>query len=142
MLIDRLAGPVPAPVFGRFALSFGLSGVIAFTYAFFAVQYVVLSAVYPRLLLEADLEAAVARELPMMRRASPVFYLLAALIPLAAALGLIAMGGEQGALARALLVSFIALGMAGFGLALAANHLFSSTFHVLVKYARRAGSRD
>lgn len=137
-VIDLAAGPVGPGVFGQFALSFTISGVIALTYSFFAAQYTVLCVLYPRFGLEAATPEVVAGELAQITRSAPFFYWLAALIPLGTAMGLLALTPTAGlTVARLLLVSFIALGIAGFGLALAANHLFSSAVHVLAQHARR-----
>jgi hypothetical protein len=140
LVIHLVAGPVPTAVFTHFGISFSISGVIALTYSFFGVEYVVLTALYPRFLEDApDLKSAVTKELGGIARRSAPFYLFAALLPLLAALGLVLSGeAHVGSALRALLVAFIALGMAGFALALGANHFFTSIVNVLTKHAKKS----
>jgi hypothetical protein len=116
-----LAGPLPGEVFGHFVVSFAISGLIALTYALFAVQFVVLLGIYPRLWVDArNLCGRAAVELAPLGRRLGLFQLLAGLIPLAGAVLLIRVAPEDltpvdyRAL-RVLLLALIALGMVGFG---------------------------
>src|SRR5205823_3723977 len=49
LAIDAWAGGVGANVFGHFALSFALSGLIAITYSYLGIQFVTVRGIYPRL---------------------------------------------------------------------------------------------
>jgi hypothetical protein len=121
--LHLLADPVRPEVFGHFLVSFTLSGLIALTYSYFAVQFVVLRLFYPRLWVDAQNIRSLARaELKPVGRWLGLFQLFAGLIPLAGAILMIGVGPDQLTLTfRLLVVGLIALGMAGFGAALLAS---------------------
>jgi serine/threonine protein kinase len=133
--IDLMNGPVAGAVFGHFLVSFVISGLIAVTYSYFGVQFVVLRVLYPQLWVDAhDLPKQVPHELRVSDSRSWLFQLLAGSIPLAAAV-LMVVGGPEVAGApmfRLLVTALILLGMAGFGLALWANHFLGQTRAVLL----------
>jgi serine/threonine protein kinase len=119
------AGPIPVEVFGHFLVSFTISGLIALTYSYFAVQCLAMRVLYPRLWTDArELPQRAPLELAPVARRLRVFQMLAGLIPLTGAALLIgAVDPEHFTLTfRLLVTALIAVGMAGFGLAV----LFSS----------------
>jgi eukaryotic-like serine/threonine-protein kinase len=141
-LLHALAGPLPTAVFGHFLLSFTISGLIATTYSLFAIQFVALRSLYPRLWVDARgvSERAVAELRPLGRRLG-FFQMSAGLIPLAGAVLLIEVGpGElDGAGTRSfrvLLTALIVLGMFGFGVALAVSRRLNDTLAVLTGRGR------
>ena len=134
LAISCLAGPVGAEVFGHFAVSFTVSGLIALTYSFFAVQFAVLRVFYCRLWADGqDFGVTARREVgslgPRLRR----FQLLAGMIPLAGAVLMVGVGPEiaRERTFRLLLAALIALGMAGFSVAAVAHHVLSQTLAAL-----------
>jgi hypothetical protein len=140
------SGPVGAGVFGHFLISFTISCLIALTYSFFGVQFMVLRVLYPRLWLDAqDFEQQASAELSSVGPRLRLFQLLAGLIPLAGAVLMIGVGPETSGYRafRLLVTALIALGMAGFGVAVMANNLLSRTVSVLggIRRAARIASR-
>jgi hypothetical protein len=128
--IHVLAGPVSATVFGQFIVSFTLSGLIALTYSYFGVEFLVLRVIYPRLWLEAaGLRRTMAAELSGHGSRLRLFQFLAGVIPLIGAALMMAAGPEAiGAIGfRLLTVGLLCAGMAGFGLALFAGSLLTRT---------------
>lgn len=118
--LDWLAGPVGSSVYSHFLVSFTISGIIALTYSYFGVQFVVLRVLYPRLWSDAyDLRPTSMEELGSLERQLVLFQLLAGLIPLGGAVLMIGGGPDQLTLTfRVLIAALIGLGMAGFGIAL------------------------
>ncbi len=112
--------PIAGREFGHFVASFTISGLVALTYAYFGVQYAVLRVLYLRLWFDAaDFRRRGHDELAGMAGRLRFFQILAGLIPLAGAVLLIAVSPDQLTLPlRLLLAGLIALGMAGFGVAL------------------------
>jgi serine/threonine protein kinase len=129
--IHLCAGPLGADVFGHFLISFTLSGLIALTYTFFAVQYVVLRVLYPRFWLDAP--DAAATELRSVGPRLRLFQLLAGSIPLIGAVLLVTVGLDlhSSRTFQVLVLALIFLGMAGFALALLANSFLGQTLAVL-----------
>jgi serine/threonine protein kinase len=126
--------PVTPEKFGQFLISFAISGLIALTYSYFAVQYIAVRGLYPRLWTDSQ---SLRREAPPELRAVPgrlrLFQFLAGLIPLCGALLLIGVGPEQLTLPfRLLLTALVALGMAGFGLALLVSSKLQQLLTALV----------
>ncbi|HZU37802.1 MAG TPA: serine/threonine-protein kinase [Gemmataceae bacterium] len=125
--IGAAAGPLPSEVYGHFAVSFTISGLIALTYSFLAVQFLVLRVFYPRFWVDArNLREKAAAELAGVGRRLGWVQLLAGLIPLTGAVLMVVVGPEQEATSdyatfRVLVTALIALGMVGFGLALATS---------------------
>jgi serine/threonine protein kinase len=136
LAIVWLAGPVDAEVFGHFVVSFTLSGLIALTYSFFAVQFMALRVFYPRLWVDGrDFGPTTRAELGSVAPRLRAFQLLAGVIPLAGAVLLIGVGPETSGYRtfRLLATALIALGMAGFGLAAVAHNVLSQTLAVLTR---------
>jgi serine/threonine protein kinase len=132
--IDLLAGPLAMEVYVHFLISFTLSGLIALTYTYFGVQFVVFRSLYPRFWVDPQhVRMDIARELRQRGPRQGLFQLLAGVIPLAGAILMVAVGPEvTGYLAFRVLASLlILLGMAGFGLAVAANKFLADTLGVL-----------
>ncbi len=128
--ISVLSEPVPREVFGHFLASFTVSGLIALTYSFFGVQYFMLRVFYSRLWADAEnFRATVAVELSSVSPCLQLFQILAGMIPLAGAVLLVGVGSEVSGerTFRILVTALIAVGMAGFGLAVQANNLITHT---------------
>jgi hypothetical protein len=127
------SGPLSLDVFGHFLVSFTISGLIALTYSVFGTQLVVLRGLYPRFWTDAqNLRAQARQELSLQGSRLAFFQLLAGLIPLTGAALLVGVGPEQFSPAsyqtfRLLVTALIALGMAGFGLALSASGFLNQT---------------
>jgi serine/threonine protein kinase len=125
-ILHFAAGPIRAAVFGHFLISFLLSGLIALTYSFFGVQFIVLRIVYPRLWVDCtDLHEATRRELGPLENRLRLFQILAGVIPLAGAVLMVAVGPEISGYRtfRLLVTGLITMGMAGFGVAVLVNVL-------------------
>lgn len=137
-----LAGPIAPEVFGHFLVSFTLSGLIALTYSYFAVQYVVLRLLYPFLWVDAQgIRRQAQDELGSLGRWSGLFQLFAGLIPLAGAALLVGVGPTQFTLTfRILVTALITLGMVGFGAALLASRQIYQTLNAFS--FRRSAHRD
>jgi serine/threonine protein kinase len=138
-LVLRLTGEVEVPgLFAHFFISFTLSGLIALTYSAFGMQYIVLRVLYPQLWTTFSRVRPTARsELKGVGRRLLWLQLLAVLIPLSGAVLLLGSAPDNiGASAyrtlRLLLVSLIALGMLGLGMALIVSSLLSQTLTVFV----------
>lgn len=132
--IGLLATPVELSVFVHFLISFTLSGLIALTYSFFLVQFVVLRVLYSRLWVDVqDLRATTRAELRGLPSRLRLFQLLAGAIPLAGAVLLVTFEPDlqDGRLVRLLAASLILLGMAGFALTLAVNQRLSRLLGLL-----------
>jgi serine/threonine protein kinase len=128
------AGPLGLTVFAHFMLSLTVSGLIALTYSFFGVQFIVLRVLYPWLWAEARDRRQTAREElapvgPRLRR----FQFLAGVIPLSAAVLLVDVGPEIAGYQtfRLLIISLIALSLAGFVLAITATNVLIQTLAAL-----------
>jgi serine/threonine protein kinase len=132
--IAALADELPAEAYLHFPFSFTLSGLIAMTYAYFGVQFVVIRFLYPRFWVDPqDVSASIRAELGERRPRLGFFQLMAGVIPLSGATLLVGVGPEMtGALAfRLLAVSLIILGMIGFGLAQGINRLLVGALEVM-----------
>jgi serine/threonine protein kinase len=128
------ADPLPPEVFVHFLISNALAGLIALTYAFFAVEYVVLRVLYPRFWVDAqDFRDQARQELGTQDRRLRWFQLFAGLIPLAGAALLIGVGPEQLTLTfRLLILGLLALGVGGLALALRVSGLLNQTLTALI----------
>jgi hypothetical protein len=138
------AGPLDVEVFGHFAVSFTLSGLIALTYTFFAVQFLVLRVFYCRLWADGQgLGAAARAELGALGPRLRWFQLLAGLIPLVGAVLMVGVGPEISGYRtfRLLVTALLVLGMAGFGIATVAHNVLSQTLAVLVRPEGRGADR-
>jgi serine/threonine protein kinase len=139
LLIHFLTGPVSTQVFGHFLVSFTLSGLIALTYSFFGVTYLVVRVFYPRLWVSAqDVQETIRSELGSVARRLRLFQLLAGTIPLAGAVLMVAVGPETSGYRtfRLLVTALIVLGMTGFGLAVMVSN---SLFEILAILTRTRG---
>jgi hypothetical protein len=144
LVISFFAGPVGSDVFGHFAVSFPVSGLIALTYSFFAVQFIVLRVLYGRLWVDGqDFGAAARAELGALGPRLRWFQFLAGMIPLVGAVLLMGVGPEVSGYRtfRLLVIALIVLGMAGFGLATVAHNVLSRTLAVLTRADGRSRDR-
>ena len=116
---EHWAGPLGLADAVHFLLSFVISGLIAATYAYFGVQLVVLTALYPRMWCDpTGARQQASQELAGLAARLKRFQLLAVLIPLLGAVLLVTAGPERLSLTfRLLVTSLIVLGLAGFALA-------------------------
>lgn len=138
--IAVLSGPVGIDVFGHFLVSFTISGLIALTYSFFAVQFIVLRVLYPRLWLDApQLRLTAGAELAALEPRLRLFQFLAGVIPLAGAILMVGVGAEVSGdrMFRLLVTGLICISMLGFGLAILVNKLLFQTLRVLTHPDRR-----
>jgi serine/threonine protein kinase len=137
--LDHWAGPISGAVYVQFLISFTISGLIALTYSFFAIQYLVLRVLYPTLWTDARQIHAVAREeLRGTRDRLGLFQFLAVLIPLAAAVLMVGIGGEGFDSAdyrtfRLLVTVLITLGMTGLGVAMLVSRRLTETLSALIE---------
>jgi len=96
LALGVLAEPNGAEVLGHFLVSFTISGLIALTYSVFAVQFVVLRVLYPRLWLGTSSPRQVARgEVGWVEGRLRLLQFLAVLIPLAGAAAAAGRGGRR-----------------------------------------------
>lgn len=134
--ISYFDGPLDSSMFARFFVSFTLSGLIALTYSFFGLEFVVLRILYPYFWPNVrDIQQVIGQEIRPHDTRLKVFQLLAGVIPLAGAFLLVAVGPEvsSGRSFRILLTSLIVLGMVGFGVAMWVNQVLSMTLAVLTR---------
>lgn len=120
VIVQWLAPPVGSEVFLHCLLAYTISGLIAVTYTMFAHQILALRIQYPRLWVDGKHFGELARkELAGLDRRITWLQLLAVLLPLAGGAALL-LGGppEQYQVFRLLVIALMALGMAGFALAL------------------------
>jgi hypothetical protein len=125
--------PVSPELVGHFLISFWIAGLIAATYSFFAVQFIALRILYPRLWVDArGMGETAASELASIEPRLRTFQLLAALIPLAGATLLIGLGPEDlSRNVRLLVAALIVSGMAGIGPAVLLAGMLTRTLRVL-----------
>jgi serine/threonine protein kinase len=128
--LELLAGPVTTgrvSIYLLFLVSFVLSGLIASTYSYFGVQFVVLCELYPRLWSNpAEAGQQAQKELPRVVWHLFIFQILAGLIPVGGAcLLIVAAAGERLTVSYCfLLLSLLVVGGAGVVLAtMVANRL-------------------
>jgi serine/threonine protein kinase len=117
-VLHMLSGPVPLNVFAHFVADFSISGLVAATYSYFAVEAIVLRVLYPRCLAGQSYPRLIAQaELGGVKRRLALAQTLAGVIPLAGAV-LIVMVGPQGEYVssgfRWLVSALIGTGMLGF----------------------------
>ena len=130
-------GPIAPDVFGHFLISFTVSGLIALTYSFLALQFLVLRVLYPGLWIDTrSLRQTARTELRGLDHRLALFQFLAVLIPLAGALLMIGVGPESFQTAdyqtfRLLVTALIALGMVGLGVAIAVTSRLRQTLAIL-----------
>jgi hypothetical protein len=126
-------------VYAHFAVSFVLAWLVAMVYSHLGIQLVVMRVVYPRL-GNPDRGDEGSAELARAARWLDPFQFLAALVPLAGAVLLVAMVEERLTMSVRLLVAgLIVLGMAGVGGAVAVRARLRRVVDVL---SGRAGGPD
>jgi serine/threonine protein kinase len=140
-LLDLLAGPVGWPIYGHFVISFAISGLIALTYSYFAVNFMVLRGLYPRLWSDAhDFTQKARLELRGRKKVLKYFQWLAGAIPCAGAM--LALGVQSDIshyqTFRVLVICLIALGLLGFSIANMAHDCLS---RILSVFAGVKGNR-
>jgi serine/threonine protein kinase len=145
LVIDCCAG-INKALYARFFVGCTISGLIALTYSLFAVQFLALRVLYPRLWVDArGLRRESREELRPLDWRLGVFQLLAGLIPLTAAFLLAVVGPDEETPAssygsfRLLLTGLILLGMLGFTMALSASRQLQQIFAALIGSDRRRG---
>jgi serine/threonine protein kinase len=137
LAIHLFAEPLAPGVFGHFLVSFTISGLIALTYSYFGVQLVATRLFYPRLWTDGrGVRQQARQELRAIERRLWLFQALAGLIPLAGAVLMVQVGPEEFVAGnyqtfRVLVTALIALGMAGFGIALLVSNQLSQTLAAL-----------
>ena len=118
--LNTFAGPIGADVFGHFLISFLISGLIALTYSFFVIEFVVVAVLYPMLWTDAsDVRTLAHAELSSQDTRLAWFQVFAVLIPLMAAVMLVV--GPETVISqtfRFMIVALIVLGMVGLGVAM------------------------
>lgn len=125
------AGPYEPWLAIHLVVSFALSGLIALTYSFFGVQFVMLRVLYPQLWSDArNLHERARSELRLAGRLLRLFRILAGTIPLVGA-ALIICVGEQDFAFRFLATALVALGMLGVIISNAVTGLLDETLIVL-----------
>ena len=145
--LRRLAGPITWDAFAHFVASLGISGLIAMTYSYFALRFITLPVLYPRLLsVRRDLRTTITREVAAVDSQTRAFRLLAGLIPLVGAtlavgIGLERFGAEEARLYRYLTVALIILGMVGFQSSIAITAIIERTLTALTGTRERPPSR-
>lgn len=143
LYIHWQAGPLRPDAFLHFLISFSISGLIALTYAVFAAQYIAVRILYPQLWTDPQAFHATARkELQSQHRQLWIFQLLAGLIPLGGAVLMVGIGPnavESYGTFRVLVTGLIALGMAGFGLAIGVSQYLN---HVVASLTGATGQAD
>lgn len=121
--IHFAAEPIRLVLFAHFLVDFLISGLIALTYSYFGLQAATLNWLYLPLLVGArQPEQTARRELASADKYQHIAQILAGLVPLAGALMLVVIGPltfnkQRRLMFRVLLFGLIALGMAGFFLA-------------------------
>jgi serine/threonine protein kinase len=138
--LSLFAEPVSSKVFIHFLTSFTISGLVALTYSYFGVQFVVLRVFYPQLWNDAqEFRIRAHTELSGVSRQMRKFQFCSGAIPLIGAILLV--GGSEipaDRTFRLLVTGLIGLGMAGFILAVQANSFTSRT---VAAYAGTEGKR-
>jgi hypothetical protein len=121
LLIALNEPPLEAGIFAHFIASFCLSGLIALAYSLCGVQFIVLRVIYPGMWRDVrGFLAATERELAPMAARLGRIQLLAGSIPLAAAVMMLILGGQNGEPTFHLLITaLIVLGMFGYHFAAA-----------------------
>lgn len=131
--ISYLAEPVGPELYLRFMVSSALSGLIALTYSFFGIEYVVLRVLYTRLWPDVrEIRNTIADEIRPHEGRLRLFEFLAGVIPLIGAVLMIL--GPDASFDRSfrlLLTALIILGMVGFGVAVWIDQALSAALAVL-----------
>lgn len=135
-MLHYLRGPVDAMVFWHFLISFFLSGLIAMTYSLASIQYLALRIFYPHLWRSTEaIEETTRSELRDVPSRLRLIQLLSGLIPLLGAALIVSIQPDHQLfdknMFRALSVGLIAMGMAGFQLAVTACDAVRGTIAAL-----------
>jgi serine/threonine protein kinase len=146
--IDWFAGlgETRTEVYLHFMISFTISCLIALTYTMFAVQFLVLRVLYPRLWVDArGLRHESRVELGPLDWRLAISQLLAGLIPLAGAVLMVVVSPDaefKGSyrMFRILVTALIVLGMLGFTVSLSASRQLQQIFAALIGSERRRDS--
>ena len=137
--ISTLSEPLPGAVWGHFAVSFVLAGLIALTYSFFAAQWVIVRLMYVRLWTDGRGFRNTARnELQPAERRARRFQRLAGAIPLLGAIVMVTVSPlpdaeEEYTIFRILVTLLILLGMLGVLLTNAIQRHLSKTLTALTR---------
>jgi hypothetical protein len=146
LAIRLLDGPVGGPVFLPFLISFTLSWLIALTYAYLYLQFVVLRLYYPRLWPgQSELRRAAAEELARNGPSLRTFHLMAGFVPLTGAALVVLVGPDNldpssYQTYRFLVALLIGLGMLGLVSALHAANFLAQTLFALTGSERGGAS--
>jgi eukaryotic-like serine/threonine-protein kinase len=143
LALHHWAGRIEGDVFSQFLISFTISGLIALTYSFLAMQYLVVRVLYPHLWIDAgDMRPTARVELRGLDRRLGLVQFLAVLIPLAGAVMMIGEGPDSFRKAdyqtyRLVVTALIGMGMFGLGVAIAVTGRLRETLAVLTGSQRR-----
>jgi serine/threonine protein kinase len=119
LAIDLAAGPLPPAVYGHFAVSFAMGGVIGMVFSYLTLQYVVFRALLPRLgNPDTHTPARMWAEVRPLTAAFGLLVSLACAVPLVGAVMLLTLDRDTMTLGfRLLVVKLIGLGVAGVAVA-------------------------
>jgi len=119
LVIDHAADPLPAPIYWHFVVSFTLAGLIGVVFSYLSIQYVVFSALLPRLgNPDTHTPAKMWAEVRPLTAAFGPLVILACGIPLLGAVLLLTLNDSSLTFGfRLLVVKLIGLGAAGVAMA-------------------------
>lgn len=136
-------GPIEPWVYVHFVISCTLSGLIAMSYSYFGIQFLVTRVFYPNLWCDvSDLAGTAQEELGDISPSLRVFQTLSGFVPLAGAILVVALGPEDGSTQGAfqfLTITLIVLGLCGFQLA---NHGGALILETVDAMTKRRGTRQ
>jgi serine/threonine protein kinase len=132
-----------ADLYLPFTVSFVLSGLIASTYSYFAVWFVVLRVLYPQLWSDpAEARQQARRELPGVTWYLRFYQFLAGLIPVGGAALLIFAAPDRLTVSyRFLILTLLVAGIAGFGLATMVTNRLEQVIALLIGGRRDKGPK-
>lgn len=143
LALHLIAGPIEAWVFVHFMISCTLSGLIAMSYSYFGIQFLVTRVFYPNLWFDIrNVRETADVELQDVKPSLRIFQTLSGLVPLAGAIVVVALGPEDKSSESAfqfLTITLILLGIAGFQLANHGGAMILQTIDAVTK--RRGGDR-
>lgn len=134
ILLQRMVGTVPDPIFLHFVASLILCGLIAAAYPFLGVSLIVLRCLIPEMIRRDALTAADLPALLRLGQRSWIALSLAAAVPMMAVLILALSGLDR----REALVVLAAGGTFGFGLAVIAFRTLQQDVQTLLRLAEKA----
>jgi len=141
LVLETWSGPVPWQEQAHLCISFVISGLIALTYSFLFVQCHTVCVFYRLLWIDVrDFHRRAAVELEPVGRRLRLFQVLAGLIPLCGAALMVGIGPQEFTAAeyrsfRFLVTGLIALGLAGFHLAIVSTRVLSHAVTALTRSA-------